>query len=131
MAKLRRPDVARVLIVDECPNMRQVFRRFIQRRYHAECVEAKDGLASLRIIATKRLALIITNHEMPRMNGLQLTARLKAHPVTSGLPVIFCSGALNATLRADATEAGAEAFLPKPFELESLYELLDAHLVRR
>ncbi len=90
-------------------------------------VEARDGLEALSFInRPSTIDLILSDFQMPKMNGLQLLQRLKQTPKTKCIPFILITGNLSFSLRKQALQNRAHAILHKPF---TQYELL--HILNR
>ncbi len=112
----------RVLIVDDSPAMRKMIRRVIVLSgVDAETVfEAGDGVEALEIVDREWVDVILTDINMPRMNGEELIRRLAAMGITESVPVIVISTDAT-TLRRENVEAlGARGYIVKPFLPEDL-----------
>ena len=104
-----------ILIVDDDATGRRVLRLRLEMRGY-DCLEVEDGSAALKAIATHRFDLVITDHKMPVMTGLELLQNLGDSPECQRPPVIFITGQLSDDLRHAAQEAGARAVLSKPYD---------------
>jgi chemosensory pili system protein ChpA (sensor histidine kinase/response regulator) len=89
---------------------------------------AKDGVEALEHIAKDRPAAVVADLEMPRMNGLELTSRLRADPRTRGLPVIMVTSRSSEKHRQQAQLAGVDVYLTKPYRDAELLSKLQATL---
>lgn len=94
------------------------------RRLGYRVVEAVDGEAALARVAEERPALAILDLMMPRLDGYEVIRRLRAGPETASLPVILLSARARSTDAAAGLEAGADAFLSKPFRADELAEAI-------
>jgi CheY-like chemotaxis protein len=83
-------------------------------------VAAGDGLAALELAAQSPPALAVLDIRMPKLDGLEVTRRLKADPATSAVPVIVVSASVSDQQQQAAVDAGADAFLAKPFRVAEL-----------
>ena len=109
-----------ILIVDDQPDLRVLLRLALENAGF-ECLEAGDGEMALRMLSTYRsIDLVITDFQMPRMNGLQLLTHMTAHPTLRSLPTIFITAQHSADLRLNAFEAGAHQVLFKPYNITEL-----------
>jgi CheY-like chemotaxis protein len=88
---------------------------------------AANGQQALTRIDAERPDLVLTDVMMPVMSGLELCRQLKDDPQTAGIPVILTS-AVDAR---HTIAAGADAFVPKPFDLDRVEALIDSYLVVR
>jgi len=119
--------MTRILIVDDEPTIRSSMAAML-RMENYQVSTASDGREALDGALLQRPDLIITDYNMPRMNGQQLLEALRAEPATAGVPVLMLSG--NVT-RTDAPTGGAvtaNAALVKPFTRAQLLAALQALL---
>jgi CheY-like chemotaxis protein len=108
------------------------------RRSLAQCVQdagfevrtARDGLEAIAIIQGRRPDIVLADMEMPRMNGLELTAHLRANPATRDLPIIMITSRSAEKHRREAERVGVDAYLTKPFVEDELLEQIH-RLLRR
>src|SRR5688572_23003093 len=95
---------------------------------------AEDGNEGLRIAREWLPAIVITDLQMPGMDGLTLTRLLKADPATTMIPIIVVSAHAMPEHCAAAKEAGADRFITKPVRFQSFLaevaDVLDAYAVR-
>jgi two-component system chemotaxis response regulator CheY len=116
----------RALIVDDSRAMRSILKKFLTSEGFGTLFEAGDGaeaLAALRRNGTVHLALVDWN--MPRMNGLEFIAALRADRVYDGVRVMMVTTEAEASQVARALEAGADEYVMKPFTSEVLRGKLD------
>jgi len=86
---------------------------------------ASDGLEASEIVAQIGCHLVITDLEMPRMNGYELMAHLRQNPVTRKIPVMVVTSRAGAKHRDRAIKEGAAAFLTKPVQEDQLVATVD------
>jgi len=112
----------RVLIVDDSPAMRAVVRRVLEMSGFAleECFEARHGGEALRIMLRHRVDLVLTDVNMPVMNGEQFLLRMREHDPFSHIPVLIVSTDASPKRRQRMSELGASGYLAKPFFPEAL-----------
>lgn len=108
-----------ILIVDDYESGRHVLRARLEMLGYY-CQEAGNGEEALNAIQSEYFDLVITDHNMPVMTGLELLQCLAERPETQRMPVIFVTGQLSNDLRDAALRAGALAILEKPYEDEEL-----------
>jgi adenylate cyclase len=106
---------AAVLVVDDSRTMRLGLIRALNNLGFHNITEAANGRHALELVLAKPFDLMLLDMEMPEMNGMEVLAALKANRDLSGLPVIVISGAEQVEHAVKCIEAGAEDFLPKPF----------------
>jgi len=106
----------RILVVDDNPYVRRMLCRMVENWGFAAW-EAEDGGAALRVLQSERVSLVLTDYEMPRVDGLALLLALRAIADGGGtrtmVPTIIVSADLS-RCGARALAAGARAVFPKP-----------------
>ena len=115
-----------VLLADDNADMRDYVCRLLAPHYHVEV--APDGEAALAAIARRKPDLLLSDVMMPRLDGMQLIARLRADPQTSTLPVILLSARAGEESRVEGMQSGADDYLIKPFSARELLARVEAHL---
>ena len=119
--------MAKILIVDDDGDLRTLLGLCFLRRGHS-IVVAGDGAAGLQCVATHAPDLLVTDLNMPVLDGLELLRQLRADG-HADLPVIVLTA--RADQRAAAIAAGADAFLVKPVPLRQLGETAERLLAGR
>jgi len=112
-----------LLVVDDDKQSLQTINYYLQKsaeRY--QVLSATNGALALRILEKKMPELIITDWDMPQINGLELIRHVKQNPQTAHLPIIVITG-INTTPEnlQEALELGADDFLRKPLNYVELY----------
>jgi len=112
-----------ILIVDDSASLRTVVRLALSRAGH-EVLEAADGLDGLaRLEQAERVHLIVSDVNMPRMDGISFVRQLKQHPRHRFAPVVMLTTEGQDTKKEEGRAAGAKAWITKPFNPP---QLLDA-----
>jgi len=115
---------SRILLVDDSALMRSIEREALAMSSLAplEFVEASDGAEALERLAESEFLLVVTDYQMPSVDGLALTEQIRAHASTAvrALPVVLVSSNRDADLMVRSRRAGANAFLRKPLDAEVL-----------
>ena len=106
------PGTPRVLVVDDMPQVRQVFGRFLTLS-GMEPSFAADGVEGLAAARASRPDLVISDLEMPRMDGVALCVALRADAATRHVPIVAVTASGGPTAQA-ALAAGCDVVLPKP-----------------
>ena len=106
---------ASVLVVDDSRTMRLSLIRALNDLGFDNIKEAKNGRQALELVLKETFDLMLLDMEMPEMNGMEVLLALKNNPELGGLPVIVISGADQIENAVRCIEAGAEDYLPKPF----------------
>lgn len=120
--------MARVLIVDDEPAVRRTVVRFL-RRSGFDVDEAEDGAAALKAVANVRPDVVITDVNMPDMDGIELLAALRSGDPE--LPVIVISGGgviPKRVLLKNANMLGATFTIAKPFTMDEILEVVSEAL---
>ncbi|MGA2147590.1 MAG: response regulator [Bryobacteraceae bacterium] len=120
----------RVLIVDDSPAMRALVRRVIRLSGVdvADCFEAGNGREALAVLADQWVDVILTDINMPEMDGEQFLERLQSEELLRSIPTVVIStdGTRHRVER--LRELGACGYITKPFLPENLREMLERHL---
>lgn len=113
-----------ILTVDDSSTMRQMIT-FTLKGAEFEVVEAGDGVEALEVAPGKRLSLIITDVNMPRMDGITLVQRLRAMPEFKFTPILVLTTESGVDMKQKGKEAGATGWIVKPFSPEKLLEVVN------
>ncbi len=115
-----------VLIVDDSHSMRAVIKKIIAISGFKmdKCLEANDGLEALEVLAKDWVDIIISDINMPRLNGFQLLSALKEDNLFRSIPVIIISTEGSSERMAEAFRHGAKGFIKKPFQPEDVRAML-------
>ncbi len=116
-------DVPLVLVVDDSLTVRRVTQRLLVREGY-RVVLAKDGLEALEALAQERPMVVLSDIEMPRMDGFDLVRNIRADQKLAGLPVIMITSRIAQKHRDYATELGVNHYLGKPYREEELIALV-------
>jgi two-component system chemotaxis response regulator CheY len=109
----------RILVVDDSPSVRQMIANTLTDAGFA--VEtATDGQAALDLSRGKTFNAVITDQNMPRLDGLGFTRAFRARPENQGVPVVFLSTESDAAIKDKARAAGAIGWMVKPFDQQKL-----------
>src|SRR5882672_3772812 len=114
---------SKILCVDDEEVVRQTLAQFLGAKGHTVGV-AQDGAEALACAATTQFDVVITDHQMPRMTGLELIRQLRA-TAYSGKIIVF-SGAVSPALRKEYEMLRIDAIAKKPSGLTDILALLQA-----
>jgi two-component system, chemotaxis family, chemotaxis protein CheY len=120
---------ARILTVDDSASVRLTTKIALSGAGYSvtEAVDGADGLAKAKAGA---FDMIVTDLNMPNMNGLQMIQELRRSPAHLGVPILFLTTESDAGMKAQAKAAGATGWLTKPFEPDQLVKLVKKVLGR-
>ncbi|MGQ3095816.1 MAG: ATP-binding protein [Roseateles sp.] len=115
---------ARIVIADDNADMRQYLRGLLAPYYRVE--EAADGEQALAAVRRERPALLLSDVMMPRLDGFELVAALRADERLHTLPVILLSARAGEEARIEGLGAGADDYLIKPFTAREMLARVSA-----
>ena len=108
-----------IMFVDDSPSMRMLLRAALTDLGYAT-VEAEDGVAALDTLAGAKPDLLITDINMPRLDGFGLIERVRAQPARRSLPILVLTTESSDEKKARARAAGATGWIVKPFNPDKL-----------
>ncbi len=123
VAVIEQPLAPLVLVVDDSLTVRRVTERMLLREGYRVTL-AKDGLDALERLALERPAIVLSDIEMPRMDGFEFVRKLRADPDLQDLPVIMITSRIAQKHRDHAAQLGVEHYLGKPYSEEKLLALI-------
>ena len=119
-----------VLVVDDSAAIRKILQRVLRQTGMAirTIHEAGDGQEALEILKIQRPDLVLTDINMPKMDGLQFLAAMKASEEWRGIPVVMITTEGGETKVAEAVKLGAVGYVRKPFTADQIKEKLSGIL---
>lgn len=118
------PEELRVLLVDDSAPARRFVRRLLTDMGLEQFTEADDGAAAVPLIREQFFDLVITDYNMPRMDGLGLVRFIRQESDQASVPVVMISSETDPGRLAAIHAAGVSAVCPKPFDVALLKNLL-------
>ena len=115
-----------ILIVDDQQSMRLLIRGSLQQIGFKNFEDAPDGEAALRLLTSYPAHLIISDFNMPKLDGLGLLRAVRLYPATSKTAFIMLTGRGDKDLVKRAVQFGVNNFLVKPFTVATLQEKIEA-----
>jgi len=112
-----------ILTVDDSSTMRQMIS-FTLKGAGFEVVEAEDGVHALEVAPGKKISLVITDVNMPRMDGITLVSRLRAMDQFKFTPILVLTTESGPEMKQKGKAAGATGWIVKPFSPEKLLEVV-------
>lgn len=119
----------RVLVVDDHPVNRRVIRLFLEP-FDCELIEAENGQVALDVLAQRPIDLVLMDVNMPVLDGLEATRRLRLDPRFYRLPVIALTADVMSAQIKTCLDAGCDAHVAKPIDLRNLLSVMDRCLTR-
>ncbi len=104
------------LVVEDSPMMRQLLVFALSRVKNIKVTEADDGVDGLRKLASARFDIILTDINMPIMDGLKLVKRVRSDPMHKDTPIVIITTEGSQEDRQRALALGANAYITKPIQ---------------
>lgn len=115
----------KVLVVDDQNSVRQMTRITLEQIGIRHIHEAENGVAAMETASLQPLDLIISDYNMPEMDGLGLLRAVRGHPVARKVPFILLTGRGDRELVVKAANAGVNNYLIKPFTADTLRQKIE------
>ena len=112
-----------ILAVDDSPSMRQMVLYVLQGAGF-DVVQAVDGQDGWEQASKRRFDLVLTDQNMPRMDGIGLTRKLRGHPQFKTTPILILTTESSDQMKQAGRAAGATGWLVKPFDPSKLLEVI-------
>ena len=113
-----------ILIVEDSKAIRSMIRVSLEEEVGYFVVEAGNGFEALKALPTRSFDLIITDINMPDINGLELIGYVKSNPTYRGIPLIIVSTEKSEEDKKRGMSLGAAGYVVKPFKKEDLMEMV-------
>jgi signal transduction histidine kinase/ligand-binding sensor domain-containing protein/DNA-binding response OmpR family regulator len=115
-----------VLLVENSSDFRKLLKSNLEPLFSV--IEAPNGVAGYEMAINKNPNIIISDVLMPAMNGIELCKKIKSNQAVTHIPVIFLTAKTSDTERAEGYRAGADSYITKPFNLNTLLARMEALL---
>lgn len=116
---------AKILIVDDMQTMRRLLKSALNDLGYNNVVDADGGQSALQLLESGDFSLLITDWNMPGMEGIDLLKAVRADDRLKGLPVLMVTAEAKKEQILEAAEAGVNGYVVKPFQPAQLKEKLD------
>lgn len=115
-----------VLIVDDSAAIRKILQRVLRQTEIpiGTVYEAGDGAEALETMRRQTIGLVLSDINMPNMDGLEFLTKMRAEPVWNSIPVLMVSTEGTQAKVLEAVERGASGYVRKPFTAEQIKEKL-------
>lgn len=114
----------RFLVVEDSPTMRQLITFSLKRIPNSKIVEASDGVDALKKLKENRFDLIVSDINMPLMDGLKLVSMIRSDPAYRSTPIVIVTTEGSQTDREKGLALGANAYLSKPIQTNELLKIV-------
>ena len=121
---------ARILLVDDDVGHRRCLRILLENGGYT-CTGAENGSAALEQMRGTSINLIITDNQMPIMDGLRFIETLQKKSNHNSIPVILVTGDLTELVQSRASKAGVETIFSKPYNYDHLFEVVEEIIKKR
>lgn len=112
----------KILVVDDFPTMRRIVRNLLKELEFVNVDEAEDGAAGLEKVKTGSYGFVVSDWNMPNMDGLAMLQAIRADPQFARLPVLMVTAEAKKENIIAAAQAGANGYVVKPFTAVTLEE---------
>ena len=112
-----------ILTIDDSASIRQMVAMTLSAAGHA-VIEAVDGADGYNKATTNTIHAVITDLNMPVMNGIEFIRKFRQHPSSKGIPIILLTTESDEELKRQAKEAGATGWIVKPFKQDQLLAVI-------
>ena len=115
----------KILVVDDFPTMRRIIRNLLKELGFENVDDAEDGAVALEKLRNGGFRLVLSDWNMPNMNGLALLKAIRSDPATERLPVLMVTAEAKKENIVAAAKAGANGYVVKPFSAATLENKLN------
>jgi len=115
----------KILIVDDFSTMRRIIKNLLRDLGFTNTEEADDGLTALPMLQTGKFDFLVTDWNMPGMQGIDLLKSVRADEKLSSMPVLMVTAEQKREQIVEAAQAGVNGYIVKPFTAQTLKEKLD------
>ncbi|MHB1676833.1 MAG: chemotaxis response regulator CheY [Sulfuriferula sp.] len=112
------------LVVDDFSTMRRIVRNLLKELGYSNADEAEDGVIALAKLKSEHFDFVVSDWNMPNMDGLTLLQQIRADPALASLPVLMVTAEAKKENIIAAAQAGANGYIVKPFTAATLDEKL-------
>lgn len=114
-----------ILIVDDFSTMRRIIKNLLRDLGFTNTSEADDGTTALPMLQTGKFDFLVTDWNMPGMQGIDLLKAVRSDPELASLPVLMVTAESKRDQIVEAAQAGVNGYVVKPFTAATLKEKID------
>lgn len=115
----------KILVVDDFSTMRRIIKNLLRDLGFTNTQEADDGATALPMLKQGNYEFLITDWNMPGMQGIDLLKAVRSDPDLSSLPVLMVTAEAKRDQIVEAAQAGVNGYIVKPFTAQTLKEKID------
>ena len=130
ITKTREANEVKILVVDDSSTMRRIIVRTLEGIGESDVAQAADGLEALDAVASNSFDLVLTDWNMPNLDGLGLVEKLRAIDNYKTTPIIMVTTEAEKSSVVEAIKAGVNNYIVKPFTPATLKEKIEATLAK-
>jgi two-component system chemotaxis response regulator CheY len=112
----------KILVVDDFPTMRRIIRNLLKELEFVNVEEAEDGVVGLEKLRAGNYGFVVSDWNMPNMDGLAMLQAIRADPAMAKLPVLMVTAEAKKENIIAAAQSGANGYVVKPFTAVTLEE---------
>ncbi len=113
------------LVVDDFPTMRRIIRNLLKELGYSNVDEAEDGSVALKKLRNGNFDFVISDWNMPVMDGMELLRSIRADAALAKLPVLMVTAEAKKENIIEAAQSGASGYVVKPFSVSTLDEKIN------
>ncbi|HET6514303.1 MAG TPA: chemotaxis response regulator CheY [Thermodesulfovibrionales bacterium] len=120
------PDLKmKILVIDDFSTMRRIVKNILKQLGYENIEEAEDGLQAYTKLKNDAFGFVVSDWNMPNMDGLELLKKVRSDPELKALPVLMVTAEAEKEKVVEAIKAGVNNYIVKPFTAEVLKEKMD------
>jgi len=120
------PDLKmKILVVDDFSTMRRIVKNVLKQLGFENIEEAEDGVQALAKLKNGAFGFMVSDWNMPNMDGLELLKNVRKEPALKDLPILMVTAEAEKTMVVTAIQAGVNNYIVKPFTAEVFKEKMD------
>lgn len=114
-----------ILVVDDFSTMRRIVKNVLRELGFSNIKEAEDGKAALQVLRSSKIDFIVTDWNMPVMDGLTLLKNVRADAQLKSIPVLMVTAEAKREQIIEAAQSGVNGYVVKPFTAQTLKEKME------
>ncbi len=115
-----------ILVVDDFSTMRRIVRNLLRELGFSNFDEAEDGIQALQKLRSRPFDFVVSDWNMPNMQGIDLLRAIRSDPQLKHIPVLMVTAEAKRENILEAAQAGVNGYIVKPFTADTLKEKLDS-----